>query len=185
MEPPCAVVSAGGQSATLYPAATAAEIDDFLDISTQIWEAASSWVEPTCQSATVENRASAQDKLVKLLHTLDTRIGDSDYVVGNGKDVTLADIALASALLRLYQDVLGLDVQSTTPNIVRWLQKLLQHPNFHSILGEHIPFFSGLIPFFSYSFVRIVPEAPTLFPPGTLNFATVGVTRCQIACRLF
>jgi len=132
----CAVVSTGGQSETLYPAATAAEIDDFLDMSTEIWEAASSWVEPNCQVATAEKRALAQSKLLKLLHTLDTRIGDSEYVVGNGTDVTLADIALASALLRLYQDVLGLDVQRTTPNIVRWLQKLLQHPHFHSILGK-------------------------------------------------
>ena len=103
-------------------------------MASQIERHAATWVEPTCQSATPEEREAAATALTALLHNLETRIEGTDYVVGNG--VTLADIALASSLLALYQDVLGKDVQDTTPHIVRWLQGLLARPNFHAILGK-------------------------------------------------
>jgi glutathione S-transferase len=103
-------------------------------MASQIELHAATWIEPTCQSFTAADREAAANALTGLLHTLETRIEGVDYVVGNG--VTLADIALASSLLGLYQDVLGKDIQATTPHIVRWLQGLLAHPNFHAILGE-------------------------------------------------
>lgn len=91
-------------------------------------------MEPGCRSASDEDRDGARQALTGLLHTLNTRIDDQEYVAGSS--VTLADIALASALLPLYQDVLGRDVQATTPNLLRWLRDLLTHPNFHAILGK-------------------------------------------------
>lgn len=120
---------------TLYPPATSAEIDDLLDLAVQIQRHAAAWVEPTCQSASPADREAAAAALAPLLHSLDTRIEGADHVVGSS--ITLADIALASSLLSLYQDVLGLDVQATTPHIVRWLQGLLAHENFHAVLGKH------------------------------------------------
>jgi glutathione S-transferase len=121
---------------SLYPSATAAEIDDLLDISEQIERHSAAWIEPTCQSVTADDREAAKTALTALLHSVETRIEGADFVVGNG--VTLADIALASSLLPLYQDVLGQDVQATTPHVVRWLQGLLAHPHFHDILGEFL-----------------------------------------------
>jgi glutathione S-transferase len=103
-------------------------------MASQIETHAAAWIEPTCQSATSADRDTAAAALTALLHTLETRIEGVDHVVGNG--ITLADIALASSLLGLYQDVLGKDIQETTPHIIRWLQGLLAHPNFHSILGK-------------------------------------------------
>ena len=52
--------------------------------------------------------------------------------------MTLADIAVASSLLPLYQDVLGQDVQAAHANVTRWQRELLGHPNFHAVLGESI-----------------------------------------------
>ena len=95
---------------------------------------AAAWLEPTCQSASSADREVAKTALTSLLHNLENRIEGVDHVVGNG--ITLADIALASAVLGLYQDVLGKDVQETTPHIVRWLQGLVAHENFHAVLGK-------------------------------------------------
>ena len=106
-----------------------------LDIAAQIDTHAAVWVQPTCQIASDEDRETAAAALTALLHSLETRIEGVDYIIGSG--VTLADIALASSLLPLYQDVLGVDVQASTPHIVRWLQGLLAHPNFHAILGTY------------------------------------------------
>lgn len=132
--PTTPVAAAADQVEALYPAATAAEIDDLLDLAASIERAAAAWVEPTCRAATAADREAAKTELTALLHSLETRIEGVDFVVGSG--VTLADIALAASLLGLYQDVLGADVQATTPHVVRWLQGLLAHPNFHAILGE-------------------------------------------------
>jgi elongation factor 1-gamma len=109
-------------------------------MASQIETHAAAWIEPTCQSATAADRETAATALTTLLHSLETRIEGIDYVVGNG--VTLADITLASSLLGLYQDVLGKDIQETTPHIVRWLQGLLAHPNFHAILGKFLTLYS-------------------------------------------
>ena len=130
------LVETGGQTDALYPPATATEIDDLLDLAATIERHAAAWLEPTCQAATDADREGARAVLTPLLHTLDSRIEGSDFVVGNG--VTIADIALAASLLGLYQDVVGQDVQSSTPHIVRWLQGLLAHPNFHAILGTYM-----------------------------------------------
>jgi glutathione S-transferase len=141
LTPPCpspryppAVAAAADQAESLYPAATAAEIDDLLDLAASIERAAAAWVEPTCRAATPADREAAKTELTALLHSLETRIEGADFVVDSG--VTLADIALAASLLGLYQDVLGADVQAATPHVVRWLQGLLAHPNFHAILGK-------------------------------------------------
>lgn len=129
-----AVATASGSAASLYPATTAAEIDDLLDLAHEIDTHAAAWLQPTCAAASAEDRTAAKAELEKLLHVLDTRINDSNHLVGGA--VTLADIAVASSVLRLYQDVLGQDVQQAYPCLTRWLTEVLRHDHFDAILGE-------------------------------------------------
>lgn len=129
----CSVVAAGGQTDALYPAATSTEIDDILDITAQIDQNAAAWLPPTCQDASQQDRDIAQKAILDILHALDTRIDGHCYIIGDA--ITLADISLAPTMLRLYQEVLGKDVQAAYPHVTNWLMGIVAHAHCQKVLG--------------------------------------------------
>jgi len=80
-----AVAAAAGQRESLYPSATAAEIDDLLAVASNIDSYAAAWMQPTCASATPDDREAARKALTDVLHGLDSRIDDSNHLVRQNK----------------------------------------------------------------------------------------------------
>lgn len=129
----CAVATAG-DAADLYPASSAAAIDGWLAVAAGIETAAAAWCQPTCGAATPEQRAAARQQLEAALAQLEAALASSAYLAGAAP--TIADVAALSALLPLYQEVLGQDVQQQYAAITRWLQACAAQPQFAAVLGE-------------------------------------------------
>lgn len=129
----CAVATTGG-AANLYPASSAAAIDGWLAIAAGIETAAAAWCQPTCGAATPEQRAAARQQLEASLAQLEGALASSAYLAGAAP--TIADVAALSALLPLYQEVLGQDVQQQYAAVTRWLQACATQPQFAAVLGE-------------------------------------------------
>lgn len=127
-----AVASAGG-AADLYPAAAAAAIDAWLATALGIERAAAAWCQPGSAAATAEQRAAARAQLEAVLVQLETALAGSSRLAGAA--TTLADVAVLSSLLPLYQDVLGLDAQQQFGSVTRWLQACAAEPQFAAVLG--------------------------------------------------
>ncbi|EFN58150.1 hypothetical protein CHLNCDRAFT_141931 [Chlorella variabilis] len=126
------VASAGG-AADLYPAAAAAAIDAWLATALGIERAAAAWCQPGSAAATAEQRAAARAQLEAVLVQLETALAGSSRLAGAA--TTLADVAVLSSLLPLYQDVLGLDAQQQFGSVTRWLQACAAEPQFAAVLG--------------------------------------------------
>lgn len=130
---PCAVATAGG-AADLYPSSSAAAIDGWLAAAAGIEAAAAAWCQPTCGAATPEQRAAAQQQLEAALAQLEAALASSAYLAGAAP--TIADVAVLAALLPLFQEVLGQDVQQQLAAVTRWLQACAAQPQFAAVLGE-------------------------------------------------
>ena len=52
-----------------------------------------------------------------------------------GSSATIADVAVLTALLSLYTEVLGGDVQQRHAGVTRWLQACAEQPQFAAVLG--------------------------------------------------
>lgn len=129
---PCAVATAGG--ADLYPAASAAAIDGWLATARGIEAAAAAWCQPTAGAASAEQRAEARAQLEAALGSLQAALGGgAAYLAGAAPSI--ADVAVLAALLALYQEVLGQDVQQQYGAVTAWLQACAAQPQFAAVLG--------------------------------------------------
>lgn len=127
------MATAGG-STDLYPASSAAAIDAWLATAAGIEAAAAAWCQPTCSAATPEQRAAARQQLEAALAQLEAALASSAYLAGAAP--TIADVAVLAALLPLYQEVLGQDVQQQFAAVTAWLQACATQPQFAAVLGE-------------------------------------------------
>jgi elongation factor 1-gamma len=75
----------------------------------------------------------AKADLRKALAVVDQHLLLSQFLVGNS--VTIADIAMASALVELYQLVFTPAWQKDFVNITRWFNMLTHQPEFEAVLG--------------------------------------------------
>ncbi|PRW56769.1 valine--tRNA ligase isoform A [Chlorella sorokiniana] len=127
-------VATTGGTADLYPASSAAAIDGWLATAAAIEAAAAAWCQPTCGAATPEQRGAARQQLEAALAQLEAALASSAYLAGAAP--TIADVAVLAALLPLFQEVLGQDVQQQFAAVTRWLQACAAQPQFAAVLGS-------------------------------------------------
>jgi glutathione S-transferase len=100
----------------------------------QIEEASAAWLPPSCFSATQEQREAAKRSITAALSRLNGQLEKKNNLLGG--TTTLADIALASAVLPLYQEILGQAAQAEHGHVTAWLSEQLKLQQFAAILGE-------------------------------------------------
>lgn len=112
-------------------------IDQWIDFaSSEIELAAYAWIFPI-QGVIPNNfqaTKKAQEDIKKVLSILDNHLLTRTYLVGNY--VTLADIAVATALLQLYQLVLDPTFRKEFINTNRWFVTIVNQPEVKAVLGE-------------------------------------------------
>lgn len=128
-----------GKAATadaLYPPSAKADIDNWLNAASSLESSSSTWIEPSCKSATNEERDTAKTAIEQQLASIDSHLASSTTTALVGSAVTVADIAVACSLVGLYQFVLGKDIQVKYVHVTKWLQTCMSDANFISVLGE-------------------------------------------------
>jgi glutathione S-transferase len=130
--PSAAVATAGGAS-SLYSAESAAAVDPWLAVARSIETAAAAWCLPGAAAATAEQRATERLQLEAALAQLQAALAGGGRLAGAA--TSLADVAVLTSLLPLFQDVLGQDVQQQYPAIASWLQSCAAEPQFAAVLG--------------------------------------------------
>lgn len=83
-------------------------------------------------NAALTNKAKSD--LAKSLAILEAHLADKTYVVGH--KVTLADIALVSALVYPFKFVADAAFRAPFPNVVRWFTTLVNQPQFEAVIGK-------------------------------------------------
>jgi elongation factor 1-gamma len=78
--------------------------------------------------------AKAKDDLKRALLILDEYLADKTFLVGH--QVTLADIAVASALVYPFKFVMDADYRSDIVNVERWFMTCVHQPAFRAVIGE-------------------------------------------------
>lgn len=120
----------------LYPPSAKADIDNWLNVASSLENAATAWIEPSCKSATNEDRNTAKTVIEQHLTSIDSHLAGANTTALAGSAITVADIALACSLVGLYQFVLGKDVQDKYAHVTKWLQGCMTDVNFTSVLGK-------------------------------------------------
>jgi len=114
-----------------------AQVDQWVDFAaSEIELAAYAWIFPI-QGIIPNNMQAtkkAQEDIKKVLSILDNYLLTRTYLVGNY--VTLADVAVATALLPLYQLVLDPTFRKEFVNTNRWFVTIVNQPEVKAVLGE-------------------------------------------------
>jgi elongation factor 1-gamma len=102
----------------------------------EINPSAYTWVLPALGAIAANKQAIDRSKtdITKILNYLNDFLLSRTYLVG--ERITLADIAVAVALLPLYQYVLEPSVRSPYTNVNRWFTTLVNQPQFKKVLGD-------------------------------------------------
>lgn len=113
------------------------QVDAWVDFcSTDVELAVTMWIYPILgympYSEAVEAKAEAE--LHKALGVMDRHLLLHTYFVG--EKITLADIALASALFYPFKLVLDAEARAKFPNVVRWFVTCVNQPEFQAVLGD-------------------------------------------------
>lgn len=80
---------------------------------------------------------TAKGDLIKGLMTLEKHLTYRTFLVG--EKVTLADIAIVSALVYPMKMVLDGGIRSRMPNVVRWFLTCVNQPEFAAVIGQDVP----------------------------------------------
>lgn len=121
----------------LYPddASIKASIDKWLDTAMVIERNSIYWLAPKHNEAIIdEEQKNAKTAIEDALQALNAHISSPS----NGlvlEQITLADIAIACALVGIYQNVLGEDVQSKYGTLTKWLSFIYSSHHFAPVLG--------------------------------------------------
>jgi elongation factor 1-gamma len=81
-----------------------------------------------------QNNERAKDELKHILQLLNDYLRTRTYLVG--ERITLADIALASDLLLLFQWIVEPSLRELYPNTTRWFLTLINQKEFQAVLGD-------------------------------------------------
>jgi len=132
------IARAGGDKTHLYgkSAFESGLIDQWVDFSANTIDlAAWSWVYPIdgviSNNALATKRAGEQIK--KVFQILDSHLSTRTYLVGNR--VSIADIVVATSLVRLFELVLDPAFRSGFVNATRWFTTIVNQPNFLAVKG--------------------------------------------------
>jgi len=112
-------------------------VDQWVDFAaSEIELAAYAWIFPIQGVIPNNHQATkkAQEDIKKVLSILDNHLLTRTYLVGNY--VTLADVAVATALLQLYQLVLDPTFRKEFVNTNRWFVTIVNQPEVKAVLGE-------------------------------------------------
>jgi elongation factor 1-gamma len=81
-----------------------------------------------------QNNERAKDELKHILQLLNNYLRTRTYLVG--ERITLADIAVASDLLLLFQWIIEPSLREPYPNVTRWFLTLINQKEFQTVLGN-------------------------------------------------
>jgi elongation factor 1-gamma len=81
-----------------------------------------------------QNHERAKDELKHILQLLNNYLRTKTYLVG--ERITLADIAVASDLLLLFQWIIEPSLREPYPNVTRWFLTLIHQKEFQAVLGN-------------------------------------------------
>jgi len=81
-----------------------------------------------------QNNERAKDELKHILQLLNNYLRTRTYLVG--ERITLADIAVASDLLLLFQWIIEPNLREPYPNVTRWFLTLINQKEFQAVLGN-------------------------------------------------
>jgi elongation factor 1-gamma len=114
-----------------------AKVDSWVDFCTHEMELpASVWFYPAFgfMDANAGAIAKAKVDLAKSLAVLDAHLADKTYLVGEG--VTLADIAIVSALVYPFKFVADAAYRKPFANVMRWFDTCVHQPQFQAVVGD-------------------------------------------------
>lgn len=123
----------------LYGADFAASgaVDSWVDFcANEIELSAALWVYPVLGLTPANGALSGKAKgdLQKALKVVDNHLADKTYMVGHR--VTLADIAIVSALVYPFKFVADAKYRGAFPNVMRWFDTCVHQPAFEAVIGE-------------------------------------------------
>jgi elongation factor 1-gamma len=114
-----------------------AKVDAWMDFCThEIETNACVWYFPAFGYMPVNADASAVAKknLAAALAVLDAHLADKTYLVGEA--VTMADIAVASALVYPFKFVADVSYRKPFGNVMRWFDLCVHQPQFQAVIGD-------------------------------------------------
>lgn len=114
----------------------AAQVDSWLEFCTlDIELPASIWFYPVVgyMAANPSATGKAKGDLSKALSIVNNHLKDKTYMVGEA--ITLADIAIASALVYPFKFVADPKFRSGYPHLMRWFNTCVNQPHFVSVIG--------------------------------------------------
>jgi elongation factor 1-gamma len=82
-----------------------------------------------------QNNERAKDELKRILQLLNNYLRTKTYLVG--ERITLADIAVASDLLLLFQWIIEPSLREPYPHVTRWFLTLINQKEFQAVLGNN------------------------------------------------
>lgn len=113
-----------------------AQIDSWLELSShEIELPATIWFYPVLGYIPSNAAAIAQSKkdLAAVLGVLEAHLSDKTFLVGDA--ITLADIAIVSALVYPFKFVADKAFRAPFPNVLRWFDTLVHQPQFEAVIG--------------------------------------------------
>lgn len=102
----------------------------------EILPSACTWVYPT-MGITQFNKGeteAAKEHLKKCLEVLNVYLTSRTFLVG--ERITLADIVLSCNMRMLYTQVMDATFRAPYPNVLRWFETLVNHPEFLNLVSE-------------------------------------------------
>lgn len=112
------------------------QVDQWVDFSSHELELpVSLWIYPLLGYVPFNAALSAKAKadVARALQVLESHLADKTYLVGHR--VTLADIAIVSALFYPFKFVADAAFRAPFPNVMRWFDTLVNQPNFKAVVG--------------------------------------------------
>lgn len=112
-------------------------VDSWVDFCANEMElSAALWVYPVLGMTPANPALSGKAKgdLQKALKVVDTHLSDKTYMVGH--KITLADIAIVSALVYPFKFVADAKYRGAFPNVARWFDTCVHQPNFEAVIGS-------------------------------------------------
>ncbi|KIY98671.1 hypothetical protein MNEG_9290 [Monoraphidium neglectum] len=140
-------VAASGDSKgdALVPKDLAGEVDRWLEVAAELESHAGAWLEPTSHHTTDEAREASRPDILAHLGAVEAQLSRAaadaaapaaSLLGAGGGPLTLADVAVACALLPLWRGVLGEDVRAGFPATGAWLRGAAESEHFAPVVGE-------------------------------------------------
>ncbi|XP_063724331.1 elongation factor 1-gamma-like [Symsagittifera roscoffensis] len=115
----------------------AAQVQQWINFAdNEILPSACTWVFPT-MGITQFNKAeteAAKEHLKKCLDVLNVYLTSRTFLVG--ERMTLADIVLSCNMRMLFTDVMDPEFRAPYPNVIRWFETIVNHPEFLKLVKE-------------------------------------------------